>query len=138
MKTKTLTPLFAILILFATACGSPSQSLHPGQIILKPGESVADAKSGIEIIFVKVLEDSRCPMGVLCIRAGDVQVLLEVRQGTESFQYTLTLGDRSDGSLNAITVGGYQITLIQVTPFPQISLTIDPADYEITLDIQAN
>jgi hypothetical protein len=136
MKTKTLTPLFAILILFATACGSPSQSLHTGQVILKPGESVVDAAHGIEIIFVKILEDSRCPMGMLCIRAGDVQVQLEIRQGTESFQYTLALGDLSDGSLNTITVEGYQIALNQVTPFPQISQTIDPAKYEISLDVQ--
>ncbi len=136
MKTKTLTPFFAILILFAAACGSSSQSLHPGQVILKPGQSAADTQRGVEITFVKVLEDSRCPQGMLCIRAGDVQVLLEVRQGTESSQYTLTLGDLSDGSINAITVASYQVTLIQVTPFRQISQTIDPASYEITLDIQ--
>ncbi len=136
MKARTLAPLFVILTLFAAGCGSSSQSLRPGQITLKPGQRAADAPRGIEVTFVKVLQDSRCPQGMLCIRAGDVRVLLEVRRGTESFQNTLTLGDLSDGSINAIAVGIYQITLIQVIPFRQISQTIDPASYEITLDIQ--
>jgi len=124
------------LVFIASACAPAIRTLRPGRVVLKPGESVVGTNPAIEITFVEVVQDSRCPADATCITGGQVRVLAEVKQGTDLFQYTLTLGDMLAGDINSITVDAYVATLTEVNPYPLASQPTDFADYKITLDIQ--
>jgi len=133
MESKQL--LAGVLIaLLAAAC---APLVIPGKVMLKLGQSAGDASQSVEITFIEVLEDSRCPVDAVCIWAGRVKVLLEIGYGTEIQQYTLTLGQLLEGDIDSIAVGEYMITLIRVDPYPLVSQPVDPADYQITLNIQS-
>ena len=133
MKFKVL--LAGILIsLLAAAC---SPSVFEGEVVLKRSQSVGDANQGVEVIFVDVLEDSRCPADAMCVWQGNVKVLIEVSYGTEIQQYTLTLGQLLEGDMDSITISEYTITLIQVDPYPLAPQPTNAANYQITLKIQS-
>ena len=122
-----------ILSIFVSACSAQI----PGKVTLHPGESASDANGSIKITFIEVLEDSRCPADVMCIWAGQVNVLIEVAYGTEIQQYTLTGHTLLEGDVNSITVGEHTITLVQVDPYPLASQPTEPADYQVTLTIES-
>lgn len=133
MKTKFL-PILAIILFLVSAC---ADSTLNGPVTLAPGQSVEGA-DGTTITVVEVLEDSRCPADALCIRQGNVKVLIEVSFGTETQQYRLTLGELLAGDVTSVMVaGGHMVTLTQVDPYPLTSQPTDPADHRVTLDIQA-
>ncbi len=138
MKSKVDLAFLAALVFVASACGPTTRTLRPGEVVLKPGESIVGTDPAIEVTFVEIVQDSRCPADAMCVWAGQVQVLLQVTHGTERFQYTLTLGEMSEGQINSIAVDGYVITLTQVNPYPLASQPTNPGDYKITLDIQAD
>ncbi|WP_188373309.1 hypothetical protein [Winogradskyella haliclonae] len=82
MKKRFLLSFFLI----ATFNFSYSQS-----IIVKDSTSISGIIGinqvldfdGIEIQFKKVIKDSRCPKSVMCVRAGEAEVLVSVfRNGT--------------------------------------------------------
>lgn len=135
MKTKKLLPLLA-LILLAAACAPATHLLRPGEVTLRPGESITSSDSATIVTFVQIVQDSRCPADATCIIGGQVRVLLQLTHGTELFQTTLTLGDMLAEDISSITVDGYVITLSEVNPYPLASQPTDYADYTITLDIQ--
>jgi hypothetical protein len=125
---------FFVFFLIA-ACSPVSAGLPAGQHVLAPGEVISSSDGSIAITFVEVLEDSRCPADAMCVWQGNVRILLEVTQGTELQQYTLTLGELLQGDINSIEAGGSTVTLVQVGPYPLASEPRDPADYSITLSI---
>lgn len=135
MKTKLLTPLL-VLILLAAACAPATHTLRPGEVILKPGDGIVGLDPAVEITFIEIVADNRCPADATCITGGQVRVQVQVTQGTEMFQYTLTLGDMLAGDINSISVDGHLLTLTEVNPYPFASQPTDFADYTITLDIQ--
>lgn len=131
MKSKILISLSVAAIILA-AC-TPAGALPLGDKVLAVGESVSG--EGVTVTFVHVLQDSRCPADAICVTSGNVQVLVEIGQGTESIQHTLTLGDMRDGDTSSFTADGYTFTLTEVNPYPLASDPSDFADYSITLNI---
>ncbi len=134
-KSVLILALFAFLLAACQPAALPYQ-LPSGQVVLAVGQNVASADGSLRVTFVELVEDSRCPADAICITSGSVRVLVEVSFGTEIFQSTLTLGDMLEGDVNSITVGGATVTLSDVQPYPLASQPADPADYEITLNIE--
>lgn len=133
---KQLTYLAFLIAVLLAACASAATALPAGEHVLALGQSVASADGSVTITFVEILEDSRCPADAMCVWQGNVKVLIEVSQGTEAQQFTLTLGELLEGDVNSITVGDSTVTLTQVDPYPLASQPADPADYRITINIQ--
>jgi hypothetical protein len=131
MKSKILVALSLAAILLA-AC-APSGSLPMGDNTLAVGESVSG--EGVTVTFVRVLEDNRCPADAICVRSGEVRVLLRSTVGGNSQDHTLTLGDIAEGDVSSITVGGHTFTLTEVNPYPLASDPTDFGDYSITLNL---
>jgi len=52
-----------------------AQSVPLGQTFpLKVGQSITVEADGLEVVFERVVSDSRCPRGVQCIRAGEATI----------------------------------------------------------------
>lgn len=79
-----------------------------GSVTLALGQA-AGFKDGLSIRPMRVLEDSRCPMGVMCIQAGTVRVSLTVDASGKETTEMITLG-------HSIQVGSDTITFESVAP----------------------
>jgi len=86
--------------------------------------------------FTTVVSDSRCPLTVICITAGEVEVTLEL-QATETnqvFVFNLALeGGGENPEIPGQLVNGWYFRLLEVTPYPVNPGQIDDADYSIVV-----
>jgi hypothetical protein len=125
----------ALCLLSATACdensvAGPTVALNE-RFTLSPGEVAAIRDLGLNVQFVEVTGDSRCPGDAICIQGGDALVKIRVSAGTSSTSYDLHTGDSSRAS---IVHGSVKIALVDVQPYPFSSKPpILPGDYRVTL-----
>ena len=85
-----------------------------------------DTTEPIELKFVKVVSDSRCPEGVKCVWAGaiSVEILLD-----NSISMVISAID------NSISYKGYKIIVTQATPYPKSGSVIREEDYKVEFKI---
>ena len=84
------------------------------------------------IKFKAVLEDSRCPVNVVCVWAGNGKVEFEVLD-IDGQNKTVTLNTEEEP--RATTQKGHKLTLISLNP-PRIDgVSISPEDYSVTLRV---
>jgi hypothetical protein len=95
----------------------------------------------INIRFLGAVDDSRCPIDAICIRAGSVTVGLEALIGyfngdmAHGGEFSLTLGE--DPAAAARDFSGYRLSLLGVTPAPRSDTSWRAEDYEIILRLDA-
>lgn len=86
--------IFAVLASAAFAQSGES-------IAVDLGDSATLAKSKISIKFVKVIEDSRCPVNVNCIWAGNAKIEVEISKGSKTESFILnTSGQETSARLS--------------------------------------
>lgn len=94
------------------------------------GVSQAAQVEDLRLIFLRVLEDSRCPVDVVCVWAGNARVELEL---------ILAGAGKSRVLLNSLlepreaSFSGYLIQYIDLKPYPKSTQQIDPRAYHLTL-----
>ena len=65
---------------------------------IKSGKQITAKKSKLKIKFVSVVEDSRCPIGVACVWAGNAKIKITVTsaQGEKTFEINTETGPKGD------------------------------------------
>ena len=107
----------------------PQDGTVPGKTELRPGESVSFPKLNYLVKFNGITADSRCPIGAMCVWAGDAAAWLSIR-GREAVDCTLhTMLEPKLIKLEAMTV-----RLDTVAPYPYMGERIDSLKYRITLE----
>ena len=105
------------------------------EFVLRVGQTAAlDGGTGLRLAFEAVLEDSRCPVEVTCVWAGDAVVAIAV-DGTGGDTKTLELHTNSDFGTESIT-DGYRVRLIELSPLPREGSTIEVDRYQATLVVR--
>lgn len=89
----------------------------------------------LSITFADVIEDSRCPIGVVCVWEGQARVRLDV-QADDGAQSIELLFQASRSSFDRDTVGNYAISLMNVSPHPREGQDIREQDYRIRLMVE--
>lgn len=113
--TKTATP--------APRLGSPFK--------LNAGRQVTVAR--LRIKFAAVTADSRCPSDVTCVWAGNAAVRLDVSTNRSNGR-SLTLNTGHTSSLtNEAQYQGYDLTLVDLSPYPRSDRQTAAGDYVVTL-----
>lgn len=77
---------------------------------------------GPRVTPLKVLEDSRCPVGTQCVWAGRVKITARIDLGSGSQNRELALGE-------PIAVADGQLTLVEVLPEKRANQNIYPDEY---------
>ena len=127
MPTRTL--LLGFLFLLLTGCGlrlpdgvAETQVLTPkvdGRIATtQPAYYLTETpkRAYVEAFtFLEVLEDSRCPKGVNCIRAGEARVRIRLADGQEA---TLTIPAGSEKQLPTFTSAAGRVRVLGLEPYP--------------------
>lgn len=93
-------------------------------INLKVGEE--EKVAGLNIKLVKILEDSRCPVGVTCIWAGRVAVEFVLNDGKEEASKTMFSDEEK-----ILEFGGYKVDLVSVKPNKVAGTTLEQSDYSV-------
>lgn len=98
------------------ANGTPTV-MAPGQQAVLPDQAT--------LTYVTVAADSRCPPKVQCIRAGDADVVFELRPaGGEARRFTLNLPEAPTAPVGAFTL---RILALEFGEHPKATVQIDPA-----------
>ncbi|MBC8024364.1 MAG: hypothetical protein H7Y89_00085 [Steroidobacteraceae bacterium] len=98
------------------------------EITLAPGATASVEGAEMTVRFVAVTEDSRCPLDVTCIWAGEVKVQFAIRISQVASQMTLREGDSA-------AAGVYRVTLLRVEPRPASTARVVASEYRATLKI---
>ena len=142
---KALIGVGACLALLS--CSSDSVDAKLGKKTLKYQETLA--LTGGSLTFAEV-QDSRCPEGVQCVRAGEVVVTLQARSGAatnESQNVRMCLGDcevlfpekgfrEKDTANVSLNGANYRLILTEVNPYPNATKSVPKKDYSLTLEVE--
>jgi hypothetical protein len=118
----------AIVLLLSSCIGSVDEGkARLGEEFSLPiGQSVVITGEDLDIKFVEVSEDSRCPKDVTCIWEGRVTAVVEISTGGSSQQLNLSQHGLTDAPARE-KYAGYELTY-EVEPYPK------KAEVDITSD----
>lgn len=95
-----------------------------------------DCKSTIgqnSICFDTVITDSRCATGANCKWEGNATLRFDLTT-SDNENYKIVLNTNPDFPIDT-TIRGFYILLSDLTPYPEISMLINPKDYKAKLTI---
>jgi len=133
---RALRPI-AALALLAACVTTPPPSVTAGldqDFRLARGETAAVGADRLTVRFSAVVEDSRCPMGVQCIRAGEARVQLELRAAGSGTDDVILATE--GGQPRYASFAGYDVRLVALDP-PRRTDVPHPA-YVATLRVSRN
>jgi len=109
----------------------PANQPHVGdEFSLGVGDAIKLTGVDLRVEFTGVSGDSRCPMRVQCVWAGDGAVVLVSRAGGGAVQAD-TLHTNLDPK--RILLGTVELTLVRLDPYPDTPGSIPGDDYVATL-----
>ena len=132
------TAALILTLIAVTACASSSAPRAPRTVPLdrefelRIGETANLDSGRVNVTFVALVSDSRCPGDVTCIQEGNAEIEL------------LVTGDEGDKRMSLNTnrrmaqndrYGLYRIALTQLVPYPRTDRPIEERDYGATLVI---
>jgi len=107
----------AVLALLAACVTVPPPSPRAAldqDFRLARGETAMVGSDGLTVRFAAVVEDSRCPMGVMCIRAGEAKVQLELRARGAGEEDVILATE--GGQPRYASFAGYDVRLVTLDP----------------------
>lgn len=136
--------LFTALILMLATAGLVQQTNaqepeerqreEAAQIItnVRVGKQKKASRSRINVKFVSLIEDSRCPEGVNCIHAGNARIKVTVSKAGGkpiTFEMNTNLGEKGN------VYAGYAIYLTDLKPVPKTNVRLSRNAYTATFSI---
>ena len=103
------------------------------EVSLRIGQSVVISGENLEITFVEVLEDSRCPKDVVCVWEGRVRLTVEINENGSSNRVMLSQPGLTDQSA-VEEYGEYQLAF-KVEPYPEAGEPTAADEYRLLLTV---
>ncbi|MEW6652714.1 MAG: hypothetical protein AB1394_04500 [Bacteroidota bacterium] len=105
----------------------------PKEATLKAGDAVL-LNNEMLVTFTGIVQDSRCPIDVICVWQGDAEIKLKLSKGSFNKEVILHTGLIP----NSVLFDGYEITLSRLLPARKSNETIKPSQYSIQLKFKHN
>lgn len=121
---KWLSRSVLALSVMTLSCGGPHTLPGPVTFTLAPGQSASS--ENVRVTFVRVVSDSRCPLGVMCVTAGDAVIEVTLAAGSDSRRTEMWL---NEPALRTIVVNGVSFDFQNLSPYPVSGQPTDPAAY---------
>ena len=131
MKLRTLIEFVALIVLSGCASVTTEVVAEPGtSFTLAPGETAAVKGTDARITFNKVQDDSRCPVDVTCVWAGDAKAEIVIsRNGAADERRVLSITPPN----NEARVGNLRIRFVSLAPVPRQADAGTPRKYRAEL-----
>ncbi len=121
--------LTAATVATVSTCSNDPTAPINTDLTLRVGETISVAGADLSLKFVRVVQDSRCPIDVQCVWAGNGQIELDARADGQTTIFVL---NTIDGAKEFV-VSPYRISLLELTPVPTSGGSIPPASYRAKL-----
>jgi hypothetical protein len=121
-----------MLLLATTACGETKVSLGQ-EFSLYMGETADMEGEELQIRFLDVVEDSRCPTGVTCVWEGRVSCMVEITYLESLHRVALTQPGLTSWPAEKPFLR-YQIEF-RVEPYPEAGKEIEKDEYQLVLRV---
>ncbi|MDJ0599396.1 MAG: hypothetical protein QNJ37_11210 [Crocosphaera sp.] len=98
---------------------------------LKINQEALIVSEDINIKFLTVKEDSRCPLNMQCVWPGQVKIVVKIihkNQDLGDFNLISRVGENP-----VKTFKNYGVELMEVTPLPKNNETVEMSDYQAIL-----
>jgi len=127
--------IFVILgfIWLSVASTDPAKTLIDKEFSLGIGQTANIEGEKLVIKFKAVLEDSRCPVNVVCVWAGNGKVEFEILD-IDGQNKTVTLNTEEEPRVT--TLKGHNLKLISLNPLRIDGVSISPGDYSVKLLVE--
>jgi hypothetical protein len=92
----------------------------------------------LEMAFLGVSEDSRCPRDVQCIQAGHAVVRFAAKSaegGFDTFLAELPAGAPAD-SIPWTTWSSYRVRVLELDPYPRAGVPVDSSAFRVTFVVR--
>lgn len=137
-KRRRVISLLLILLLITilpltTACSETTKVSLGEEVSLIIGQSASIKGEELQIRFIEVVGDSRCPRGVTCIWAGEVKCIVEITHRDSLQRVTLTEPGLTSWPPTE-SFKQYQIAF-HVEPYPEAGIDIAPDEYRLLLKV---
>jgi len=107
-----------ILLLFVATLGfSQTEVAKTPQIVFKIELGTTVTNDGVKIQFEEVLEDSRCPVNVQCVWAGQAKVKVNISGPNIPEESLELIVGKKDKDVLSI-VDGYVLKAMNLAPYP--------------------
>ncbi len=132
--------IIILLAVFVLGCNQNSDindeyNLSANNIVsLKHKECVDISDVGFKICLDSILNDSRCPSGVVCVWEGDAEVGFSIENTDEIKLFRL---HTQANFQRDTTINGLKISLESLTPYPADGSEIDQKDYSVEIKVSA-
>jgi len=130
--------IIVLLTVFLLGCNKNSDvndqyNLSANTIVtLKYKECIDISDFGFKICLDSILNDSRCPSGVVCVWEGDAQVGFSIKKADEIKLFRL---HTQRNFQRDTTINGFKISLESLTPYPADGSAIDQKDYSAEIKV---
>jgi hypothetical protein len=121
------------VLLAAGACAGQTARVG-SEFKLGAGRSATLDGGSLRVRFARVASDSRCPVDVNCVWAGNAEILVEVGGRGWRGRRTLRLDtDARARGASEVRYGRYTLRLVGLSPQPRGGRKIAPGRYTATL-----
>ena len=130
MKKCLLLPIFFAILLSSCREEKAEESFTVGlEEQFQHGKINKSAKHSLQFSITEI-NDSRCPSDVVCIWEGKADVRLSIESPQKGEIVLSTYNNLVD------TFANYSFTLIDVSPYPVSTKTIELEDYTVLIKIE--
>jgi hypothetical protein len=121
--------------LLGSPAGVAAQTARVGrEFEVKVGRVVTLDGGGLRVRFARVASDSRCPVDVDCVWAGNAELVFEVggrgRRGKRTVRLNTNASPERPGE---VRYGRYTLKLVGLAPRPRGNRKVAPGRYTATL-----
>ena len=102
---------------------------------MKVSEAVGFNGGDLELRFLSVVEDSRCPKGEQCITEGNGKIELQLKR---SRKQPVTVELNTSSGTQKADYDGYEVKFVGLEPYPKMGGSIKPADYVAIVLVSRN
>ena len=125
IKIKYAITLIILISLVFSGCEKPMIG-EPGSCRI--GSSY---KVNWDLSFtIDSIHEYRCPIPLMCAIAGDVDLYINFKRPFKSINKVLSLNNHDR---NPVEIGDYTFRLLEVEPYPELHVEVDPKDYKIKM-----
>lgn len=136
------TVLLAFLCIAALGCdkkedSSPQPELQTTSVPYRQSTKISASGTDLKV-ELKDIADSRCPVNADCITAGSAKLVLAISDASNQVDVNFEFKGGTKGGPQEFKLGGetYVLTVSEVLPYPQISVTPKLEDYKIAVSIE--
>lgn len=105
-----------------------------GSLVMAVGDEVRVEGTTLRVAFLGLENDSRCPVDVTCVWAGDAEVALALAVGTGPSVPSVLHWNTQMGPASA-EAGPYKVTLVAIEPVARSDHEIRDDEYRVRLKV---